>query len=433
MLSSNLHSTDVQYCIASVLFKWIEQFPEAFNDNFNLPLFVQRYASNNSDDGNPFLNSSDFSPDNFEWQYLLEVPSQREPVRLLCCPEDVERCPSCKKRPNVLCGDCRIPLCKRCWSLGWSSRYNHRIPMALANDNFIGYATELLAKYKVRWLEAAIVSPCWTSMIIYYVEGDHGHLLNEDMGQQKCRTVVRGSCASYWMPWEDILESLKRNCSDRNLEEIPLPQECLKYMLRVHLQVRGVDLKKHLKQTMVRPFVLVALLDYLIAQNHEVFRGKGSAQELRARMREAVAREHPEMEPDKAPEARQGTIPKDILDFINKSMGEKEDVAKDLMPAHKRRRFITEKNATPGDGARSLETCLEDIRPHAVCMDRSTAACSDPAAQREGALERYGDLHIQTGGKEILQFHTKYFSQVLPFVFPQMASGPDYFPEKRHR
>ena len=61
---------------------------------------------------------------------------------------------------------------------------------------------------------------------------------------------------------------------------------------------------------MVRPFVLVALLDYLIAQNHEVFRGKGSAQELRARMREAVEREHPEMEADKAPEARQGTMPK---------------------------------------------------------------------------------------------------------------------------
>ena len=99
----------------------------------------------------------------------------------------------------------------------------------------------------------------------------------------------------------------------------------------------------------------------------------------------------------------------------------------------KRRRLITEKNATPGDGARSLEACLEDIRPHAICVDRTTSAASDPQTQRESGLERFGDLHIQTGHKEINQFCTKYFSQVLPFVFPQMASGPDYFPDQRWR
>ena len=96
------------------------------------------------------------------------------------------------------------------------------------------------------------------------VEGDHGHLMNEHMGQQKYRTVVRGSCISYHMPWEDILEHLSRNCSDRNLSDTPHPQECLKYMLRVHLQVAGQDFKKYLKQVTVRPFVLVRLLDFLI-------------------------------------------------------------------------------------------------------------------------------------------------------------------------
>ena len=30
----------------------------------------------------------------------------------------------------------------------------------------------------------------------------------------------------------------------------------------------------------------------------------------------------------------------------------------------------------------------------------------------------------------IPQFHSKYFSQILPFVIPYMVSGPDYFPEK---
>ena len=159
---------------------------------------------------------------------------------ILCCPEDVEFCG--RHSTAELCGNCRIPLCCRCWHYSWSSRCNHRIPMVLGNDNFFGYTTELLTKYRVRWIEAAIVTPCWTSMLIYYVEGDHGHLMNEEMGTQTYRSVVRGSCVSYHMPWEDILESLRQNCADRELSEVPHPQECLKYMLRVHLKVAYLDL-----------------------------------------------------------------------------------------------------------------------------------------------------------------------------------------------
>ena len=47
---------------------------------------------------------------------------------------------------------------------------------------------------------------------------------------------------------------------------------------------------KALKQLTVRPFVLLQLLYYLIEQNHEVFRGKGNAKELRDRMEPAVKR-----------------------------------------------------------------------------------------------------------------------------------------------
>ena len=114
-------------------------------------------------------------------------------------------------------------------------------------------------------------------MIVYYVEGDSGHLMTEEVGKQRFRTVVRGSCCSYQMPWEDILESLQRNCTDRNITEIPRPEECLKYLLRVHLNVNGLDFKKHLKQVHVRPFVLIALLDFLIDRNHEVSRGKNES------------------------------------------------------------------------------------------------------------------------------------------------------------
>eukprot|EP00973_Karenia_brevis_P070234 9761932-Karenia_brevis.AAC.1 len=124
-------------------------------------------------------------------------------------------------------------------------------------------------------------------MIIYYVGGDQGHLMNEEMGNQKFRVAVRGSCVSYQMPWEDILEQMNKHGADRNASDIPRPPECLKYMLRAHLQANGVDFKNHLKQVIVRPFVLVALLNFLIDHNHEVFRGKRAAQELHEKMRAA--------------------------------------------------------------------------------------------------------------------------------------------------
>ena len=98
--------------------------------------------------------------------------------------------------------------------------------MVICNGNFWGYTTDLIAKYQVRWIEMATVNPCWTSMLVYYVEEDRGHLMNEEVGQQKFRTVVRGSCCSFAMPWEDILGDLKI-CLDEVLMEIPRPQACL--------------------------------------------------------------------------------------------------------------------------------------------------------------------------------------------------------------
>ena len=54
-----------------------------------------------------------------------------------------------------------------------------RIPEALANDNFIGYVSSIIYKYKVRWIECVAASPVFTSLINYYVEGGRGHLLGE--------------------------------------------------------------------------------------------------------------------------------------------------------------------------------------------------------------------------------------------------------------
>ena len=50
-------------------------------------------------------------------------------------------------------------------------------------------------------------------------------------------------------------------------------------------------------------------------------------------------------------------------------------------------------------------------------------------------MERCGDLKVvvQQRDKEIMQFHPKYLSQILPFTIPRMVSGPDFYPHKPWR
>ena len=97
--------------------------------------------------------------------------------------------------------------------------------------------------------------------------------MNEEMGRQKITLLCVDLVSASRCLGKTFLEQMNKHVADRNVSDIPRLQECLKDMLRVHLQVNGVDFKKHLEQVMVRPFVMTALLNFLIGRNHEVFRG----------------------------------------------------------------------------------------------------------------------------------------------------------------
>ena len=78
----------------------------------------------------------------------------------------------------------------------------------------------------------------------------------------------------------------------------------------------------------------------------------------------------------------------------------------------------------------NIHNCLDDIRPKAFCLDAQPADGTTPDVLRTGGLERYSEFQIETGNKLQSQWESKYFSQILPFVFPRMCSGPDFAPEK---
>ena len=142
-------------------------------------------------------------------------------------------------------------------------------------------------------------------------------------------------------------------------------------------------------------------------------------------MEDDVYKLYPETEGDVPLNRRKGMIPTGIREELETAEREAAE-----SPAKKRKSIHVTKNATPGDIAMNIENCLDDIRPKAFCFDANPSDCTTPDVLREGGLERYSDLHIQTGNQLMSQWESKYFSQILPFVFPRMCSGPDFTPDK---
>ena len=189
-----------------------------------------------------------------------------------------------------------------------------------------------------------------------------------------------------------ITKDLKRNCADKKVKQLPRSQAALKYMLRLHLNINGLDFSKHLKQVQVRPAVLLHLLHFLIDRNHEVFRGKGSAEELYEQMAKSVEAEYPQ----------EDAIPEALLEVIEEcqSQSARSTVLKSMDAI---------KNATPGNASTGLDDCLANIRPTSLCVDKDAEAAVSTTERQSGAIMRFGDLHINVRQKNnpLLQFQGK--------------------------
>ena len=127
-------------------------------------------------------------------------------------------------------------------------------------------------------------------------------------------------------------------------------------------------------------------------------------------------------------ETRNGSIPDGIKEEIEEAARKAEE-----NPAKKRSTLHSTKHATPGDAAQGASTCLDDIRPKAFTVYLKPSDCTTPAALRSGVLELYRELNIHTGNQQLSQWESKYFAQIMPFVFPRMVSGPDFRPEDKWR
>ena len=116
-----------------------------------------------------------------------------------------------------------------------------KIPRALANDNFYGFADDTIVKYGARWIELAAASPILNCIVCYYVEGDRGHLLDENVFQRKNPMNVRGNAYSFAMPWEQIAAKLSQVVEGEvNWSELPQNEDLLAITVLFNVRIGNV-------------------------------------------------------------------------------------------------------------------------------------------------------------------------------------------------
>ena len=139
------------------------------------------------------------------------------------------------------------------------------IPVALANDNFFGFALDIVYKYKVRYIECAAASPLFTALMMYYVEGDKGHMLNVRQHKPQRAYACRGNVFSFHMPWEEIAEQLNAVTAEEAVEALPHDEHALSQMVLFSLRVGDVtDHNKWLPMARLRLHVVLQLLFALV-------------------------------------------------------------------------------------------------------------------------------------------------------------------------
>ena len=299
--------------------------------------------------------------------------------------------------------------------------------MAIANHNYIGYCYDTLVKYKVRWIEAAVVCPVWTTLMCYYIEEDRGHVMQEELFRGKHRMAVRGNIFSFPMPWNEIMKSLLNATATPNLT-VPHPPEMLAHMVRLHLNFGTSAQIPPLKEVCVRTHVILQLGYDLIESGHPALLKTSNAGPVLkvdvARIKAAYRRRVEEMYPASADPklAEVGVVPSTIAQVMNESL-----------KAKKTHSPIFEKNATPSPGSLPLETVFDAVQPKLVVPERDNHAQANIAETGQAALSRYGDLKIQTGSDFVAQWKPDYLSQAFPFAFRHVTGGPEFKEGERSR
>ena len=303
--------------------------------------------------------------------------------------------------------------------------------MALANDNFYGYVQKLLVQEHVTWLECAAASLCWSTILVYYLEDPHGHLMLESMQGAQARTEVRGNLFSFILPWEDIEQRCREATgyavatnrratrrtdlrSDNNMG-LPHDESLLATLVHVHIVGGQSDLSKHLQGATLRPVVVEALIAGLRESGYPGYNNElNSPEQVKARMEDQYRKQYGE-----GP-----FVPARVQAAIEEACQQKLGGAS----------LIQEKNATPAEPVASVREVEESLRPLQIVAERSGTSASGIHDEYSDVLSRFaGTLEMRTGSIMMSQFVPQYIGMAFAFTQPAAVGGYDLPGQDRWR
>ena len=390
----------------------------SFRDNLCWKTFLGRYC--HDDTGASRSLGKDPELGNYEWRRKMER-SWGEFMDVLCCPEDCFASPECQHEKMKLCLKCSIPVCEDCWSrLQHPTRW--RIPWALCNDNFKGYAHEFLVRNEVRWIEAVTACPHFSVIMTYYVEGQKGHMMEEEISAPKRAYATRGNLFSFALDWDDILKFMERRTTEEQLTMWPHAPDVVAQWVRVVLKKGDVDMMKHIKQLYVRAHVVHGLARLYLERHLSDLEGNPGARQLKERLRALEDRLADRMNaiyPAAVYNNEEGALSDALRQRVEESLARWKTRAAPT-PG------IELKNQTMADAPRDINELFEDVRPVGVMAERDSSVLTEYSDQVKMALQKHSNLDVQVGTKFEDQFVGPYLSKIFPWALNYETGGPEY-------
>jgi len=285
--------------------------------------------------------------------------------------------------------------------------------MALANDNYYGYALKLLVEKRITWLECAAASLVWTTIMVYYLEAPYGHLMLEEMEGAQARTAARGSLFSFELPWDDVSKRCKEAetawhtaaQAARQSCALPHDEDVLATLVNVHIVGGSVQTVTELEGATMRTAVVLALIAELRNSGYPGYRGKFNSDAAVRERCHALYGEYGEepFVPSKVREAAEQA-------FRAKLKG----------PS-----LLFDKRATPEEPRCATQELFQGMRPLSLVGQASGKSASMAHHDQEAVFARYQTVEVTTGSTLTDQFQPQYLGLAYPFTLPLAVGGYD--------
>ena len=142
---------------------------------------------------------------------------------------------------------------------------------SLANDMWVGFASELIYEEKVTYLELVCASPCVLSLVCFVLEGQRGGgVVHEEAHMQRHRTAARGNITLFPLPLEDVVRELKKLDSGQR-SSLPRVGADLTPFVKVLLKASGDLPGSIITQATVRRHIVVALIEECCIRGHPAY------------------------------------------------------------------------------------------------------------------------------------------------------------------